>query len=191
MILLASQSPARRRLLQAAGIVFQAQSHLVDETGPEFNLPPQDRSRALARAKALSLSRSHPKSLIIGSDQVMALEGTAISKPGNEKNLRAQLLMLRGKTHHLHTTVACAMDSDVIFAHTETAVMTMRDFSDQFLENYIVSVGTTALDCAGGYEIEGLGLQLFKTVNGDLFAIQGLPLLPLVEFLRQQGLLSS
>lgn len=184
-------SSARIRLLRAAGLDFQAVPHGVDEASIARRVPLDQLATTLAQEKALSLCDAYPEDLIIGSDQVLAVDGRPCLKTTNISEVRDQLLLLRGRAHHLHTAVSCVRHRGVVFAHETTTEMVMRDFSDAFLDQYMVANGNELLGCAGGYQIEAMGIQLFKTVGDDLFSIQGIPLLPLVAFLRNYGILTA
>ncbi len=141
---------------------------------------------ALAKAKALSVSR-HAAGLVIGADQTLELDGVLFSKPRGSADLRDQLNTLRGRSHRLHAAAAVAQGDVVLWAQTETVTLAVRDFSPQFLDSYVDRNAAAVLDCVGGYRFEGEGVQLFDRVEGDYFAILGLPLLGLLAFLRAQG----
>lgn len=191
MIILASQSPARIRLLKAAGLVFASRAHRAVEAFGDALEAPRDVARRLAIEKALSLAQAGPEDLVIGSDQVLECRGRLFSKAREIAELRLQLQELRGRSHALHTAVACVQEGQVIFAHVSTATLKMRPFSEKFLDGYLARNGRDALSCVGGYQIEGEGLQLFEEIEGDVFTIQGLPLLPLLSFLRSRKLLAT
>jgi septum formation protein len=188
MIILASESPARIRLLKAAGLIFESRvHHVVEEFGNGSEIP-QNVARRLAAEKALSISEVGPEDLVIGSDQVLECESRLFSKAHNIAELRLHLQELRGQTHALHASFACVQEGKVIFSHVSTATLKMRHFSDTFLESYLTRNGRDVLSCVGGYKIEGEGIQLFENIEGDVFTIQGIPLLPLLAFLRSQRL---
>jgi septum formation protein len=192
-ILLASASPFRRRLLEAAGVPFRVAPAHVDEAAVKHELAgragPAGIAEALAAAKAEGVSRDHPGSLVIGSDQVVALGGALIDKPVDLGDARAQLERLRGKTHRLVTAVALAQDGHIVWTTVQSASLTMRNFSDAFLDRYVAECGEGLRQVAGSYEIEGRGIQLFERVEGDHFTIVGLPLVPLLAELRARGAL--
>lgn len=195
MLILASGSAARRALLAAAGIEFTIVSPLADEEAIKASLraqamTPGEQARVLAEEKALSVSRTR-EGLVIGADQMLALDGEAFDKPVDLGAARRQLQRLRGRTHVLCTALAVAQGDRVIWRCFDEPKLTMRAFSDAFLERYLTEVDEAALRSAGGYQIEGLGAQLFERVEGDHFSIMGLPLLPLLHFLRMHGALSS
>lgn len=190
--MLASTSAARQRVMRDAGLVFDAVSPAIDEEVAKARmraegLPPREQAAALAALKAVSISEKR-KGLVIGGDQMLALEGEAFDKPRDAAEARAQLLRLRGRTHELVTALVAAKDGAVIWRHTETPRLKMRQFSDTFLEGYLREAGDDVLTSVGAYQLEGLGAQLFERVEGDHFAVLGLPLLPLLALLREHGL---
>jgi septum formation protein len=197
-IILASTSRARRAMLAAAGVPFTVEAADVDEPAIRKTLlaagsaatPPQI-ADALARAKAEDVSQRHKGSLVIGGDQVLALGTELLTKAKDEATARATLKKLRGKTHELHSAVALAADGKVLWTHTGTARLKMRDFSDAFLEEYLTRAGDRIGQSVGAYELEGLGVQLFDKIEGDYFTILGLPLLPLLAELRAQGMIAA
>ncbi|MGZ5889567.1 MAG: Maf family nucleotide pyrophosphatase [Hyphomicrobium sp.] len=197
-IILASTSRARREMLAAAGVAFTVEAADVDEPAIRKTLlaaksaatPPQI-ADALARAKAEDVSQRHKGSLVIGGDQVLALGTELLTKAKDEAAARATLMKLRGMTHELHSAVALAVDGRVLWTHTGTARLKMRDFSDAFLEEYLTRAGDRVGQSVGAYELEGLGVQLFDKIEGDYFTILGLPLLPLLAELRAQGMIAA
>ena len=192
-IVLASRSEARRGMLEAAGIPLEIVAAETDERGIEQEAAgraPQDIAALLARAKAKAVAASRPGRLVIGGDQTLALGARLFAKPQSHAHAREQLRALRGKTHALHSAVAVMRDGEMLFEHADSARMTMRGFSDEFLEAYLYAAGAAAETSVGGYQWEKLGVQLFDRVEGDHFTILGLPLLPLIAWLRQSGLLA-
>lgn len=192
LLVLASTSAARQHVMRQAGLVFEAIAPDVDEDAAklrmrEDNMAPREQAAALAALKAVSVSERR-KGLVIGGDQMLALEHEAFDKPKSVMEARAQLQRLRGRTHELATALVAAKDGAVIWRHTETPRLKMRAFSDTFLEGYLREAGEDVLRSVGAYQVEGLGAQLFERIEGDHFAILGLPLLPLLAFLREQGL---
>ena len=188
MIILASQSEARRRLLVQAGVSFTALSPAFDEN----SLKSQSRdattlAQDLATAKSLSLNSINPNSFIIGADQTLCCDGAILSKPKNLVAARNQLQQLRGKRHTLVSAVSVSKNNQVLFQHCDKATLTMRNFSNTFLDNYLKTEAPAILRCVGSYEIEGPGINLFSHIDGNLFTIQGMPLLPLIAFLREVG----
>jgi nucleoside triphosphate pyrophosphatase len=189
-ILLASKSAARRALLTAAGIPFEAVAATIDERGLEAPLRKEGAGATaahLARAKALAVAAANPDRLVIGADQVLALDGELFAKPRNLSEARAQLKRLSGRSHRLHSAVAVVRAGHVTFETVESATLTCRVFSADFIERYLATVGEQALASVGGYQIEALGIQLFERIEGDHTTILGLPLLPLLAFLRREG----
>lgn len=191
-LVLASASPFRRRMLEAAGVSFQVVPAEVDEPAirrhmPAGNLAPV--ADALAQAKAVAVSKALPEALVIGADQVLAFGDELLSKPKDLNEARQQLKKLRGKVHHLHTAVALAEAGRVVWSHLETARLVMRAFSDGFLDRYLADMGPAVCHTVGGYEIEGRGIQLFERIEGDFFTIIGLSLLPLLAELRARGVI--
>jgi septum formation protein len=197
-IILASTSRARREMLAAAGVAFTVEAADVDEPAIRKTLlaaksaatPPQI-ADALARAKAEDVSQRHKGLLVIGGDQVLALGTELLTKSKDEAAARATLKKLRGMTHELHSAVALAVDGRVLWTHTGTARLKMRDFSDAFLEEYLTRARDRIGQSVGAYELEGLGVQLFDKIEGDYFTILGLPLLPLLAELRAYGMIAA
>jgi septum formation protein len=193
-LLLASRSATRRTLLEAAGIPIELHPADIDERALEASVPsrtPAEVAAFLAWQKAASVARLRPGRLVLGADQTLALRSECFSKPIDRAAARAQLRKLRGQAHELHSAVTLIMDETVLFDHVDTVWLTMRPFSDEFLEAYLDKVGDTAATSVGAYQIEGPGIQLFERVEGDYFTVLGLPLLQTLDFLRRRGLLSS
>jgi septum formation protein len=197
-LVLASTSPFRRRMLQAAGLSFSAVAPAVDESVLKRDLasarPPAGASAvaaALARAKAQAVSARMPSALVIGADQVLAFGDELFDKPADLAQAREQLQRLRGRPHQLHTAAALAEGCDIVWSRIEVATLHMRPFSDAYLDDYLAEAGPSVLNTVGGYEIEGRGIQLFERVEGDHFTIIGLPLLPLLAELRHRGVLAT
>ncbi len=192
-IVLASASRARRELLAAAGLPFTVDPADVDEPAVRRALPPRatptDVAEELARAKAENVGARHRDALVIGADQVLAFGDEILTKPGDERGARATLLKLRANTHELHSSVAFAEGGDIVWTHTGTARLTMRNFSDEFLEEYLLRTGDRIGGSVGAYELEGPGVQLFERVEGDYFTILGLPLLAVLGELRARGVI--
>ena len=191
-LLLASKSEVRRKILAAAGVPIESRPAPIDERAIEARSNVQEAgevARVLAGAKAHTVAAQMPARVVLGADQTLTLDGRRFSKPTDRDAAREQLLALRGKTHRLHSALTVVRDGAVLFEHSDTAELTMRDFSDRFLESYLDSVGDSAFASVGGYQIESAGIQLFERIAGDYFTILGLPLLPLLQFLRQAGLM--
>lgn len=196
-LVLASGSPYRRKMLEAAGLSFRViPADDVDETALKRVLAakvprpaPAEIADALARAKAEAVSIGHPGAAIIGADQVLALGDDLFDKPGDLTAARGQLERLRGRTHRLVSAVVLAQEGKVVWSHVGEARMTMRSFSPAFLDRYLGHAGTELCRIVGAYEIEGFGIQLFERVEGDHFTIIGLPLVPLLAELRARGVI--
>ena len=189
-VILASGSAIRRQLLTSAGVEFLVVPAAIDERGLQMSYDgtePAALASALARAKAEAVSRRHRDALVIGADQVLALGSVIVNKPVDISQARQHLGWLRGKPHALHSAVALAAGGVVVWATVDAAFLTMRAFSDAFLDGYFAKAGGRICQCAGAYEYEGLGLQLFERIEGDYFTILGLPLLPLLGELRLRG----
>jgi septum formation protein len=193
-LVLASASPFRRRMLEAAGLPFRVVPAEVDESAVRQRITTPDLARVadtLAQAKAVAVSKAHPDTLVIGADQVLAFGDQLFNKPKDLHEARAQLKSLRGHAHHLHAAAALAQAGKVLWSHTETARLVMRSFSDAFLDRYLAEMGGRACQTVGAYEIEGRGIQLFERIEGDSFTIIGLPLLPLLAELRARGAIAT
>ncbi len=146
-------------------------------------------ANALAEAKALRVARRHPGSLVIGADQMLVCEGAWLDKPGDHTAARMQLQALRGKSHELLSAVCVVRGGERLWHYVDRSTLTMRAFSDDFLEGYLAAAGVDILGAVGAYRLEGLGVQLFSRIEGGYFAILGLPLLPLLDFLRGHGVI--
>jgi septum formation protein len=189
-LVLASKSDIRGKILAAAGLRFAIRPAQIDERAIEAKTKARDAAgiaALLARAKADAVSAMLPGSVVLGADQTLSLLTERFSKPADRAEATAQLRALRGKTHALHSALALVRDGEVLFECVETARLTMRDFSDRFLDNYLDMVGDAALASVGAYQLEGIGIHRFERVEGDYFTILGLPLLPLLAYLRQHG----
>ncbi len=193
-LVLASGSKIRRTLLAAAGVALEIAPSDVDERAAETaasSSSPAAVAALLARAKASAVARLHPGRLVLGADQVLALDGRRFTKPADRAAARAQLRALSGRAHELHSAIAFVQDAKVLFEHVSTARLTMRAFSDAFLDRYLDAAGAAATESVGAYQLEGLGVQLFQSVDGDYFTVLGLPLLAALDFLRRHGCLVS
>lgn len=193
-LVLASRSQVRGRILAAAGLRFEIRPAQLDERALEAKDGPADAAavaRRLACAKAVAVAASMPGRLVLGADQTLTRGDRRFSKPADRSAAAEQLRALRGRTHELHSALALARDGTVLFTHVGTARMTMRGFSDQFLEAYLDMAGEAAFASVGGYQLEGIGIHLFERVDGDYFTILGLPLLPLLAYLRQTGFMAG
>jgi len=194
-VVLASASSARRAVLVGAGVAFTVVRSGVDEDAVKAELVaagagPQAVAEALAQRKAAAVSKVRP-GLVIGADQTLELEGRLYDKAGDLAAAAARLRELRGRAHRLHSAVAVAQDGRAVWAQTVSATLTMRAFSDAFLNAYLATEGDAALGSVGCYRLEGLGVQLFDAIDGDYFTILGLPLMGLLELLRAKGALQA
>lgn len=195
-LILASTSATRQRLLRAAGLRFTAEAAHVDETSIVESLAaekakPRDVADVLAELKAVKISNRHPEATVIGADQVLSLGAEMFQKPVDRDAAREQLRRLRGRMHVLSSAVCLARGGSVVWRVVEEARLTMRAFSDDFLDAYLVDAGEDILGSVGAYHVEGIGIQLFSKIEGDAFTIQGLPLLPLIDFLRTHGMVRA
>jgi septum formation protein len=192
-LILASQSRARQQLLTGAGIAFEAVPADIDERGIQQASglsSPGAIAALLAREKAVSVSVRRPDGFVVGADQTLALGARLFSKPATRAQAAEQLHALAGRTHELHSAVSVARDGEILFEDVSIARMTMRPLGDQAISAYLDAAGAAAAASVGAYQLEGLGIHLFERVDGDHFTILGLPLLPLLEFLRSKGLLA-
>jgi septum formation protein len=193
-LMLASKSASRRAVLESAGIPIDIEPADVDEREIEaragFDDPGQI-AALLAREKAKAVSAKHPQRMVLGADQTLALGKRRFSKAPNRVVAREQVAALRGNTHTLHSALAVMRGGVVLFETVDAAHLTMRNFSDAFLDSYLDAIGDKVLSSVGGYQLEGRGIQLFERVEGDHFTVLGLPLLPLLGWLREAGLLAK
>lgn len=192
-IILASGSASRRALLRGAGVNAETVPPLVDEDAAKLamrdeGLSVRDQAMQLAELKAQKVSASHP-GLVIGGDQMLALGDEAFDKPRDLDGARTHLRRLSGRAHTLETAIAIAEDGQLVWRHLARPKMTMRHLSDTFIEAYVETCGDALLTTVGAYQLEGRGAQLFSRIEGDYFSILGLPLLPLLDYLRTRGVL--
>lgn len=190
-LILASGSAARAAVLKGAGVPFRVMRSALDEEAAKASLrkegvAPADQAMALAELKALSVARRE-RGLVLGADQMLFCEGRVFDKPANRDAAREQLLALRGRSHELLTAAAIALEGAVIWRALTRPKLTMRGFSEDFLEDYLDAVGPAACASVGAYQIEGRGVQLFSRIEGEWFSILGLPMLELLAFLRERG----
>jgi len=193
-LILASASAARRAVLAGAGLRFTVRPVAIDEAAVKRAARSEglDASAAalrLADAKAAEIARQEPRALVIGADQILACDGTWYDKPEDLAAARRQLLALRGRTHELATAVVCRAGAQLLWQHAALPRLAMRAFSEAFLDAYLAAEGERVLGSVGAYRLEGPGVQLFARVEGDHATILGLPLLPLLEFLRSAGVI--
>ena len=195
-LLLASQSQARRHMLAAAGVAFETVSAPLDEEEAKAGLEaagvePRDTAEMLAELKAKSVAAGLG-ALVIGADQVLELDdGSMLSKPASRADALIQLRRLSGRTHRLHSAAVIAEDGERVWGDTESVTLKVRPLGEAFLQAYLDADYAAVQGCVGGYRIEGRGAQLFDSVDGSHFAILGLPLFPLLAYLRERGLLAS
>jgi septum formation protein len=193
-LVLASQSAARRTMLENAGVAFEARVAGVDEESIKAASGDLDAAALavrLAEAKALAVSRNDDAAWVLGSDQTLAFDGGLVSKAVSLESARERLKAMRGRTHQLHSGAALAVKGEIVWSGVDTVEMRMRDFSDAFLEVYLAAEGEALLSCVGSYRLEGLGSQLFEAVDGDYFTVLGLPLWPVLAELRRAGVIAS
>lgn len=193
-IILASTSAIRSAILSRAGVAHATMRPAADEEKLKAQLAglaPAPLSLALAREKAISISRAFPDDLVIGADQVLICDGRPFSKPVNTEDAKSQLQLLRGRDHQLISSVCVCRSNAQTWSITDTATLTMRQFSDSFLASYLAKAGADVTTSVGAYKVEGLGIQLFDRIEGDHTTILGMPLLPLLDFLRSAGAISQ
>ncbi|HTH15682.1 MAG TPA: Maf family protein [Magnetospirillum sp.] len=196
MIILASGSATRRAMLEQVGVSFVVDTAPVDEAAVKEAMRaetgnPARVAEVLAELKATRVATRHPGTIVIGADQMLDCDGAWFDKPDSREQAREQLCALRGKTHRLTSAVVAVRDGQRLWHHAESAKLTMRRFSDAFLDSYLDQAGEAVLSSVGAYQLEGLGAQLFMLTEGDFFTILGLPLLALLDFLRENGELLS
>lgn len=193
LLILASESASRRTMLEAAGVPHEAVPAHLDEAAIKQKMagrPVEEVALALAEGKALKVSKLRPDAYVVGSDSMLALSETVtLDKPGTLAGLKAQLLQLNGRAHRLVSAVAVARDDQILWRHVEHARLQVRGFSDTWLDEYIARDGEELLSSVGGYHLEARGVQLFDAVDGDQFVVRGLPLLALLRWLRETGVM--
>lgn len=193
-LILASGSPFRKQLMEAAGLTFAAEPARIDEREIESPLvasgaSPEGVAAALARAKAEDVAGRNPQAFVIGSDQVMSMDGRLFHKCTSVDIAREQLRSMRGKTHRLSSAISIVRSGQEVWSHISVADLTFREFTEAFLDSYIADAGPKVLLTVGAYSYEGLGQQLFEKVEGDFFTIIGLPMLPLLAALRDLAII--
>ncbi|WP_226951401.1 Maf-like protein [Rhizobium terrae] len=189
-LVLASSSPFRRMLMENAGLAFESRAADIDERKIEAGLEganPDQVASTLAAAKAIEVSGHFPGALVIGSDQTMSLDSRVYHKPRTLSEARENLLSLSGRTHRLNSALAFARDGQIIWKHVAHADLTVRPLGEAFVDRYLSRVGEKVFGSVGAYQLEGEGIQLFSKIDGDYFTILGLPMLPLLEELRELG----
>lgn len=195
-LVLASASPTRARLLRDAGLVFRIVPAQVDEPSLRARLEREGVTTpaaacALAAAKAVQVSRVHPGALVLGADQLLEHHGRWLGKPESPAALRSQLEALAGTSHTLTSAITACRDGAVLWQAVDTARLSMRPLGERFLERYLAADANDLVGSVGGYRLEGTGSHLFSAVKGDWFTIMGLPLLPLLAWLRQQRMIED
>ena len=195
-LILASQSPFRRMLMENAGLAFTTQAAEIDERAVEAalaarNPTPQEIAEALAIEKARDVAGRNPDALVIGSDQTLSLEGRVFHKPADMAEAKSHLLAMSCRTHSLNCGIALVRNGETLWSHVSIAHLTVRPLSDAFVDRHLERVGTRILASVGAYQLEGEGVQLFERIDGDYFTILGLPLLPLLAKLRDLGAIDA
>lgn len=191
-LILASNSAARRQMLSDAGYRFEATAADIDESALKTahlksGLPAEDLALVLANAKAQAVSINHPVDLVIGSDQILICDGKVFTKVNDLPQAAQQLAQLQGKTHVLISAIACWQENQPVFQTSETATMNMYRLTAKEIDTYLIETGPSILGSVGCYQIEAKGIRLFEEIQGSHFAIMGMPLIPLVKFLKTQG----
>ena len=195
-LILASESASRQALLHSAGIIFTARPAHIDEASIKRSAraegaTAEELAVLLAELKATRISALAPEAVVIGADQILVCDDVWFDKPASLEQAREHLRHLRGKMHSLVTAIVCMRSAGRLWHHIVQPRLTMRPFSDAFLEDYLALEGDAVLRTVGAYRLEGPGVHLFERIEGEHSAILGLPLLPLFEFLRQHGVLGS
>tara|TARA_Y100001936_G_scaffold216699_1_gene228096 strand:- start:128 stop:730 length:603 start_codon:yes stop_codon:yes gene_type:complete len=186
-IILASSSRSRRKILSDAGVKYKSMKPPVDEESLKNGFKGSTKKLALmlAERKALSVSKKHKESIVIGADQVLSFKGKVYNKPKTIKEAEKNFKLFKNKTHYLDSATVIALNNKIIWRNEQSPKMKVRNFSDKFLKNYLKEAGKEVTFSAGGYSIERNGIQLFSKIEGDFFTIVGLPIIPLLEKLRK------
>ncbi|UXM95259.1 Maf-like protein [Bartonella sp. HY329] len=193
-LILASLSPFRAGLLKNAGLSIAIEGAQLDERVVERDIgavSPKKLAEILSLAKACDVSKRFPNALVIGCDQTLELDGDVIHKPKDMEEARRRLMAMSGKVHHLHSGIVLVKNQEIIWSSVETANMHVRILEPSFIGYYLERVGNKVLSSVGAYQIEGEGIQLFDKIDGDYFTIIGLPLIPLLNKLRQLGIINA
>ncbi|MBN8816107.1 MAG: Maf-like protein [Sphingomonas sp.] len=194
-LILASQSTSRRAMLDAAGVAYVAEPARVDEDGVKAAMagqPPRDIADALAELKAIKVSQAYPAALALGSDSIVALaDGTLLDKPVSRKDAAHHLRAMAGGTHDLWSAAVIAEAGRPVWRHVERARLYVRPLSEDFIEGYLDAEWPAIAGCVGCFRIEGPGVQLFSRIDGNHFTVLGMPLLPVLDYLRVRGELAS
>lgn len=192
LLVLASQSGSRRAMLEAAGVDFVARPATVDERAIEAEMggaPPAEVALALARAKALAVSREVPDAWVLGSDSLVSVDGRRFNKPGGRHEAAQHLAFFSGKVMELHSAAALARNGHTYWDDADCARLQVRHLSDAFIESYLAAEWPAVAACVGVFRIEALGVQLFEGIEGSHFTVLGMPLLPVLGALRARGVL--
>jgi len=194
-LVLASASRTRRSMLANAGVPVECDAADIDEGAVKDEMrargaPVAEIAGMLARLKAERVSLRHPGAIVVGADSMIECEGRHFDKPTDAARAVAQLMALAGRTHRLYSAAVAMRDGRPVWDATDVALLTMRGFDAGFARRYVSAIGDAALGSVGAYQLEGLGAQLFARVEGDFFTILGLPLLPLLDFLRAEGVIA-
>jgi septum formation protein len=193
-LILASASKSRSQMLSNAGVEFKVQISSVDEAKVKGSYKPGsagDLALKLAVLKANNVSNKSKDALVVGADQVLECEGVLYDKPINFAAASSHLRALQGKQHRLISSVCVACNNEILWDFTDSVNLTMRNLSDEFIQSYLAKSGPDILSTVGGYQLEGIGAQLFSRLEGDFFTVLGLPLLPLLDFLRKEKILNT
>lgn len=195
-IVLASSSKIRADLLENTGLSFEIHPSNIDEASireifKTKELDPADIAEILAESKATEVSKQFPDALVIGCDQILALNDEIFEKPKNREDAQSSLFKLRGKTHSLISAIVIVKNQEVIWRYSENAHLTMHNFSPEFLGKYMALCGDKILSSVGAYQLESFGIHLFEEIKGDYFTILGFPILALLNFLRSEGYTQS
>lgn len=194
MIVLASKSASRQAMLNAVGVAFEAVPADLDERALEAGFEgaaPAEVALALAKAKAKAVSRARPHELVLGSDSLVTVDGRRFDKPASRNDAARHLRLFSGRSMQLHSAAALARDGQVLWGHADIAVLKVRNLSDAFIAWYLEQEWPEVAGCVGVFRIEALGPHLFETIEGDQFTVLGMPLLPVLAALREEGALPA
>lgn len=193
-IILASTSEIRKTILANAGVEFLTQDPKLDEKAARLSMQGMTAKAvaiSLAEAKSKVVSQEKPSSLVLGADQTLGIDGEIFDKPVSLAQTRQHLVALRNRTHSLYSALSCTIAGKMVWSYCGEAKLTMRNFTNEFLDQYLAEISQSYSSSVGGYKLEGYGINLFDRIEGDYFTILGLPLLPLLGFLRHEKYISS
>lgn len=193
-LILASKSASRRAMLDAAGVAYESVPADIDERAVEAGLEgaaPAEVAEALAVAKAAAVAALHPQALVLGSDSLVVAEGRRFDKPRSREEAAEHLRFFSGKVMELHSAAAMVRDAGCVWSHASIARLQVRALSAEFIEHYLMLEWPAIGHTVGAFRIEGPGVQLFESIDGDQFTVLGMPLLPLLEALREEGVMLS